>query len=307
VPLRAALALLALAARLLFASCLAWAGPAAAAEPAATAALSNAYASADRSRFAEATQAIQQGELEAARNTLLALQSRYPKSPEIMNNLAVIADRSGNPALAAQLFEQAAKTAPYYLSIYNNALRQPAGANAGKPASFQLVDALPPALRLPTFAQPTPGPAPDTQVARLALLLPALESALEQWRQDWQAHRIQAYLAWYADDFRPTPAALSRAEWKAQRQALFAKTQQESSVTIRYLQIAKVSPLDADSAQALLVFEQRYRASQHADLGLKTMRWRWKNGQWRILSERFRACRAPQDPDAPGCRPSGRD
>jgi ketosteroid isomerase-like protein len=126
--------------------------------------------------------------------------------------------------------------------------------------------------------------------------LPALEAALNTWRQDWQSRNANAYLDWYADDFTPAPPMLSRAQWKAQRLAVFAKPAVEISITIGHLELSQTGALDSDSREALVEFDQVYRASNHADQGHKTMRWRWQAGQWRILSERFRACTAKQQP-----------
>ena len=130
---------------------------------------------------------------------------------------------------------------------------------------------------------------------------PALEDALEKWRQDWQARDINAYLAWYAEDFVPAQAGQSRAQWKAQRQTVFAKASADITVAMLHRAISTLNASDADSLEGIVEFDQLYRSSIHSDQGRKTMRWRWKNGQWRILSEGFRPCTAKPNPKVESC------
>lgn len=344
----------------------------------------------DAQLFAQATQALRRGEIDEAKKGLLALQSRFPIRPEIINNLAVIELQRDQRTAASQLFTLAARTPPYYLSIYNNARRHRANAvgtaSLGEGMPYELIDTLPQdpvvvaALPLsldppappsppelpkepvvvaqekelavalvaadvpapvvpqetvvamapvavdvtalvapsmvpqetvvaiahlavevpapadmpaaaasvpPMLAPPEPAPAP-TPV--LVLVPPPLENALEKWRQAWQAQNIQAYLRWYADDFQPAAAGLSRAQWVKQRQAVFARPKETISIALRNADKSRLIPAEADTVEEQLVFEQSYQASDHKDQGQKTMRWRWKDGKWRILSESFRSC-----------------
>lgn len=84
---------------------------------------SEALAIEEHALFAQASQALQQDDLDLAEASLRALQVRLPDRPEIINNLGVIAQRRGLLAEAATLFKSAAQLKPHYLSIYSNATR----------------------------------------------------------------------------------------------------------------------------------------------------------------------------------------
>jgi ketosteroid isomerase-like protein len=284
------------------------------------------YSPDDASRFAEATQALRLGDLGTAKKLLHVLQSRFPRSPEIMNNLAVIEQLGGDRALAALMFQQASKSAPHYLRIYTNAQRQKREADASSSAPYWLIDQLPQGQSEPFNAVdsvPVPdnlvsfqdllavGPLQATsdvsddvyteavpsavqqgavQVDSLDAVQRALLDALEKWRLSWQMQDIHGYLGWYADDFRPAMTAQSLATWKKQRQDVFSRSKQKTTIALEYLVVSIGSPLDHDSVEAVVGFDQLYHSSDYADRGRKTMRWRRERGQWRILSESFRNC-----------------
>ncbi len=295
------------------------------------------FSEADHLSFAQATQALKAGNLDAAEATLRQLQSRLPYRPELVNNLGVIAQLRGDVGQATTLFMAASKIEPHYLSVFSNAQRLASGARVSD-APFLVVESLPGAAASPpvratdlaaTRSAPRQSAALNTlarldgtraqerremdsrlrgndeaqmdsrlrgndEIATTTVVIPAkagihplpLPEAIEQWRQAWQNQDINAYLAWYAPDFVPTPAA-SKSAWEAKRRAVFAAPKTGVSVTF-----AEVSVKPEPNGE-LVEFKQRYNANNHADQGSKTMRWRLVDGEWRIASERFVAASKP--------------
>jgi hypothetical protein len=285
-----------------------------------------AYSPDEVNGFAEATQALRLGDLGTAKKLLLVLQSRFPRSPEIMNNLAVIEQLGGDRALAARMFLQASTMAPHYLRVYSNAQRPNGDSDATHIDPYWLVDQLPHGQSEP-FNGGASVPVPDKLVSFQDLLtvapppatsdvsdeeyaeavpsavepgtvqLGSLETAqrslldaLEKWRLAWQMQDINGYLGWYAGDFRPAMTAQSVAMWTKQRQDVFSRSKQKTTIALEHLVVSMGSPLDHGSVEALVGFDQIYHSSDYTDRGRKAMRWRWESGQWRILSERFRTC-----------------
>lgn len=260
----------------------------------------------DFSNFAQASQALQRGELDVAESALRDLQARLPPRPEILNNLGVIAQRRGDLAQATLLVNAAAHLKPHYLSIHNNAQLLSHGVGVSD-AAFAAIEVLP----KPTASGSNSGTARPTSRRSVALTTLnrlnataaegaaklevldaaqstpfeeapalALEQALEQWRRAWENQDVSAYLAWYASDFVPTPA-ISKIAWESGRRAVFDVPKTDVSITFAELSIKPEPSGD------LVEFKQSYNSSKLTSRGRKSMRWRLIGGQWRIMSERF--------------------
>lgn len=102
-----------------------------------------------------------------------------------------------------------------------------------------------------------------------------LLSALEAWRTAWAARDINAYLAHYAETFRPLRG--NRTEWAAERRRIITTA---GSIDLR-LETPKIR-LTNDN-QAIIYFRQHYRTARLSDSGTKKLilqrigeRWCWR-------------------------------
>ena len=109
---------------------------------------------------------------------------------------------------------------------------------------------------------PVPVVAPVVQAA--AAVNPAvITDVLEQWRAAWAGKNADAYLSFYAPDFRPQ--GMPRPKWEAQRRDRLAKPS--------FISIKLVDPqvtLIGDKT-AVAVFVQQYESDVFKEAGKKTV------------------------------------
>lgn len=109
----------------------------------------------------------------------------------------------------------------------------------------------------------------------------ALLATLEAWRAAWAARDINAYLAHYAEGFRP--ATGNRATWAAERRRnIAAAGNLDIQVESPHLRIASDN-------QATIVFRQYYRAAHLSDVGTKKLTLTRNGQRWLIQQESFTA------------------
>ena len=149
----------------------------------------------------------------------------------------------------------------------------------------------PPLAPPPSFTVVSPPPEPEEETAVVPIpsepsAVPEERSAEEElidftraWARAWAEKRIDDYLAFYADDFRPRDG-LSREEWRVLRRTRLA---QPRVIALELSEIVAV-PLSAERAQVR--FFQTYQSNLYGDRVGKTLALVRRDGAWRILEER---------------------
>lgn len=106
--------------------------------------------------------------------------------------------------------------------------------------------------------------------------------AVGSWAAAWSSQDVDAYLSYYAPDFRPG-RGLSRSAWVEQRRDRVTRPA-FIQVNIADLFVDVRGP---DSARA--VFKQDYSATGYQDSVIKTLTLRRIDGDWKITREVSRA------------------
>ena len=149
-------------------------------------------------------------------------------------------------------------------------------ASAAKPAVA--APAAAPAAAKVVAAAPAPAPAPADAVPADSRREEVLK-ALKDWAAAWSSKNVDAYLSFYAGDFK-TPKGEDRAAWDAARKERISAPK-SIKVTISN---AKVSFTDDNHATA--TFRQSYRASHLSNSARKTLTLVKTEGKWLIQEER---------------------
>ena len=105
-----------------------------------------------------------------------------------------------------------------------------------------------------------------------------LQQALQSWASAWKSKNAGAYLAFYAQAFKPMSGA-SRDAWVQQRRDALAKPG-----TIE-LVLDNINVRILDQNQASIEFRQAYRSDSYRDVVSKTLQWRRVDGRWLITQE----------------------
>jgi len=137
-----------------------------------------------------------------------------------------------------------------------------------------------PEARLAPEPKSAAGKAPEKQADKGAAAgSEDVSKAVLGWAQAWSKKDVDAYLAYYARDFK-TPNGEPRGEWeKARRQRITAPKHIEVSVDG-----IKVSAIDANSAK--ISFRQHYRSDSLKVDSRKTLVMVRVDGKWLIQQER---------------------
>lgn len=107
----------------------------------------------------------------------------------------------------------------------------------------------------------------------------ALEKELEAWRAAWEGKDVEAYMKYYAAEFRES--GMNRARWRKHKEEL-AKKYTDVKITLGTPVIVR------NKEQLLIRFRQKYASPQHQDYGEKTISARLEpGGQLAILSENW--------------------
>jgi hypothetical protein len=101
---------------------------------------------------------------------------------------------------------------------------------------------------------------------------------VEDWTRAWSNADANAYLAFYASDFR-TPSGEPRARWEATRRKRLAEANRIS--------VTAVSPTVqfSDDTHANVTFRQNYSSDTLNVTGRKTLRLVRERGRWLIQQE----------------------
>ena len=126
--------------------------------------------------------------------------------------------------------------------------------------------------------KPAPKPAPVAEKPAAAEPGDVLK-ALNAWAQAWSKKDADAYLSFYAKDFR-TPDGESRAEWEKLRRS---RIDAPKSISVS---IASPKVTMNDNNQATVTFRQSYRSDRLKSTSTKTMVMVRNEGRWQIQQER---------------------
>ena len=267
-----------------------------------------------QARFLKGLIFTEQGNTKEAIAMFQKLTEDFPELPEPYNNLAVIYAGQGQYDKARTALEQSIRTHPSYATAYENlgdvyaklasqaydkALQLDSSNSAAQNKLAlvrDLVGAAPrPGAKPAAVAQKEPAK-PATVVAaapveppkpvaeKPAPAKPAADAsadvvqAVNAWAAAWSKQDVDAYLAFYAKDFK-TPGGEPRAAWEAGRRQRIAAPK-SIAVTLDAVKVA----LNGD--QATVSFRQAYRSDVVKSNGGKTLVMTRAGGRWLIQQER---------------------
>lgn len=267
-------------------------------------------------RFTRALILVKQSKTADAIKAFTDLTRDYPQLPEPYNNIAVLYAQAGDYEKARDALEAALATNPAYATAhenlgdiyaalagaaYNRALALDSS-NATTRYKLALLGDLnaAPGTRQPaaTAAAPSPSPSPAAAPAAAAVAAaaaapaaappaaPAVErdaavQTLNAWASAWASRDLDAYLSYYAKDFRPD-GGLSLAEWEAQRRTRIGKAQ-SIAVTVIDPEVTRI-----DASRVSVTFTQDYRSDTISDRVVKVIELVQAGGGWKIARETLR-------------------
>ncbi len=254
-----------------------------------------------QARFLKGLILTEQGNTREAVEIFTKLTQDYPNLPEPYNNLAVIYAGQGQYEKARAALEQSIRTHPSYATAYenlgdvyakpasqeyDNAL-QPDSSNTGAQNKLSLVRELvggpsrvaakEPLSKPPVVAEKPPAPAEKPQPASN----PTAEilKTVNGWAQAWSKQDADAYLAYYARDFK-TPGGEPRDAWEKSRRDRIAAPK-SIAVGVDSLKVNLLA-----NNQANVTFKQSYRSDKLKSSSRKTLVLSKAGGRWQILEEK---------------------
>ena len=264
-----------------------------------------------QARFLKGLIYTEQGKQTEAIDIFTKLTQDYPNLPEPYNNLAVIYASQGQYDKARSALEQSIRTHPSYATAYENlgdvyaklasqaygkALQLDAS-NAGAQNKLSLVRELvrepAPVAAAASAPKETPKdapvakPAPPPPVAVAAQKPPEpvapvnadVLRSVEGWAQAWSRKDVDAYLGYYARDFK-TPAGDRRGDWEKSRRARISGAK-SITVAVDSPKVTMKGPQEAS-----VTFRQTYRSDKLNTRSLKTLEMVQAEGKWLIKEEK---------------------
>jgi len=261
-----------------------------------------------KARFLKGVILTEQGNTKEAIDTFTKLTQDYPNLPEPYNNLAVIYAGQGQYEKARAALEQSIRTHPSYATAYENLgdvyaklasqaydkALQLDKSNTGAQNKLSLVRDLvggPTAVAAvkPEPVKPEPPVAAEKPPVTAAVEKPAAQpqntntsadvlKAVNAWAQAWSKKDADAYLAFYAKDFK-TPGSEAREQWEKTRRERIAAPK---SISVAVEQ-PKVTMQGTD--QASVSFRQSYRSDKLKSSSRKTLVMTRAEGRWLIREE----------------------
>jgi len=257
-----------------------------------------------QARFLKGLIYTEQGNTRDAIDMFQRLTEDYPELPEPYNNLAVIYASQGQYDKARSALEQSIRTHPSYATAYENLgdvyaklasqaydkalkldssnagaqnklalVRDLVGGSPRSPAPVEVAAAQPKQPAAKPVAVDTP--APKAAAAGKDDVLDAVKS----WAQAWSRKDVDAYLGFYAKDFR-TPKGEPRADWEnGRRQRILAP--KSISVTVDTPRVSREG-----ETRAKVTFRQAYKSDTLNSRGMKTLVLvKADDGRWLIQQE----------------------
>lgn len=268
-------------------------------------------------RFLKGVILTEQNKIPDAIEIFSKLSQDYPELPEPYNNLAVLYASQGQYEKARQQLEMSIRTHPSYATAYENLgdvysklasqaydrALQLDSSNSAAQNKLSLIRELISSGSRPAVA-PVPGAAKERPPvvaaapkssepgagAKAAPIKPEsagaggasndeVLKAVEAWAEAWSKKDVDAYLAFYASDFKP-PKGESRTQWEEARKQRIAAPRR---IQVR-IEAPKVTAAGDNSAT--VSFRQHYR-SDHLDTNSrKTLVMVRAEGKWKIVQER---------------------
>jgi Flp pilus assembly protein TadD len=262
-----------------------------------------------QARFLKGVIHAEQGNAAAAIEMFRKLTEDYPELPEPYNNLAVVYASQGQYDKARVALEQSIRTHPSYATAYENLgdvyarlasqaydkalkldssntgaqnklalVRDLVGAAPREAKPALVVAAAKPAAPQPPAA-PKPAPAAPKPAAEPAADPGDVVEVVTQWAQAWSRKDVDAYLGFYAKEFR-TPQGRARADWEKQRRERLTAPK---SINVD-IDVDRV--VDRGDGKVSVTFRQDYRSDVFTGTARKTLVLaRSADGRWRILEE----------------------
>jgi len=248
-----------------------------------------------QARFLKGIILTEQGNTKEAIDIFTQLTKDYPELPEPYNNLAVIYASQGQYDKARAALEQSIRTHPSYATAYENLgdvyaklasqaydkALQIDSSNAAAKNKLSLVREL---VGRPSPAPTTVAVAPK-EPARPAPEKPAADASSEvlktvnAWAEAWSKKDADAYLSYYAKDFK-TPGGEDRASWERTRRSRITAPK---SISVN-LASPKVTMQGAD--RATVQFRQNYKSDVLKSSSNKTLVMVKSGEGWKIVEEK---------------------
>jgi tetratricopeptide (TPR) repeat protein len=269
-----------------------------------------------QARFLKGLIYTEQGKSKDAIEIFTKLTQDYPELPEPYNNLAVIYASQGQYEKARAALEQSIRTHPSYATAYENlgdvyaklasqaydkALQIDSSNTAaknklslvrelvGRPSAATAVAAAPKEPAKPSVAPAPKEPAKPPVVAEK----PSAEEkkptasdasaevlkAVNDWAEAWSKKDADAYLAYYAKEFK-TPAGESRANWEKTRRARITAPKSIS------VSVASPKVTMNGAERATVSFRQNYKSDVLKANSNKTLVLVKAQGRWQIVEEK---------------------
>ncbi|MDB4470775.1 DUF1566 domain-containing protein [Deltaproteobacteria bacterium] len=102
---------------------------------------------------------------------------------------------------------------------------------------------------------------------------------LNKWRSAWSAQDVDAYLACYAQEFKPENGA-TREQWAEQRKV---RVKRPKSIQVT---ISDIKVISEEGSRAEIMFRQGYRAANYSDQVMKVLTLGLERGELVIIGER---------------------
>ena len=257
-------------------------------------------------RFLEGLILVRQHRTQPAIEVFQALTQDHPGLPEPYNNLAVLYASQGQYDMARDALLTAINTHPSYAKAHENlgnvyarmasiAYDRALELNQDNKTAQLKLDlisqlfmernkgAQPPRDRADN-APRNPDPAPPSPASQeIVAHDPAVETqpiieTVQAWLRAWSSRDADAYLGFYAPDFR-LPQGTTRHDWQTLRRERL-RGPRFIKVQVRDLEVTLL-----DEAMARVSFRQFYRSNRYRDETDKVLVLTKRNAQWRILEE----------------------
>jgi tetratricopeptide (TPR) repeat protein len=256
-----------------------------------------------QARFLKGIIVTEQGNSKEAIEIFTKLTQDYPELPEPYNNLAVIYASQGQYEKARAALERSIRTHPSYATAYENLgdvyaklasqaydkALQLDSSNSGAKNKLSLVRELVHEPTVVAAAKEPPKPKepakPPVVVAEKAPEKPTADSnaevlkAVNGWAEAWSKKDANAYLSYYAEDFK-TPGGEARPAWE--------KTRRERIATPKSIEVEVDAPKVTlrGNNEASVTFRQNYRSDKLTSSNTKTLELVKADGRWQIREEK---------------------
>jgi tetratricopeptide (TPR) repeat protein len=232
-----------------------------------------------------------QGQYEKARTALEQSIRTHPSYATAYENLGDVYAKLASQAYDKALQLDSSNTAAQNkLSLVRDMVGGPATPVASKePVKPPVVVAQKPAERAPVPAEkpapPVEKPAPAPAAEKPAPIKPPVDSggdvvkALNGWAHAWSKKDADAYLSFYAKDFK-TPKGEPRAQWEKDRRTRIAAPK---SISVG---VASPKVTMKGTNEANVTFRQTYRSDVFKGTSTKTLVFVRQDGKWLIREEK---------------------